>query len=49
MDTFIISDVNTQESNPNAQMDVSDERGDSVSFEKSPVDEKEKLSNLQSQ
>jgi len=42
VDTFILS-VNTQKSNPNAQMDDSDERWDSFALEKSPsVDESEK-------
>jgi len=47
VDTFISSDVNTQ--NHNTQMHDSDEGWDSFALEKSPsVDEREKLSNLQS-
>ena len=47
VDTFILSDVNTQKSNPKAQIDVSDEREDSIALEKSPsVDEKEIFVNL---
>ena len=33
VDILILSDVNTQKSNPNAQMDVSNERGDSFALE----------------
>ena len=35
VDTFILSYVNTQKSNHNAQIDVSDEREDSIVLEKS--------------
>ena len=44
VDTFILPDVNTWKSNHNAQIDVSDERENSITLEKSPsVDERGKI------
>ena len=44
VDTFILPDVNTWKSNHNAQINDSDQRGDSIAVEKSPlVDEREKI------
>ena len=44
VDAFILSDVNTRKSNHNAQVDVSDNRGDSIALEKSPsVDTRGKI------